>query len=117
MLSTAEKTMPDIEASHTKKSNIIVVMVDDLGYSDLGCYGQELIRTPNIDRMATEGMRFTDFYARTSAATAARSARPTSIHWLMAGSGLRRCTTAPGAVHPGPLCSPACTRTRPESGK
>ncbi|MBN1558967.1 arylsulfatase [candidate division KSB1 bacterium] len=43
--------------------NIIFIMCDDLGYGDLGCYGQQTIRTPNIDQLATEGMRFTDFYA------------------------------------------------------
>jgi len=43
--------------------NIIYIMTDDLGYGDLGCYGQEVVRTPHIDRMAAEGMRFTDHYA------------------------------------------------------
>lgn len=43
--------------------NIIYIMTDDLGYGDLGCYGQQVIQTPNIDRMASEGMRFTDHYA------------------------------------------------------
>jgi arylsulfatase A len=38
-------------------------MADDLGYGDLGCYGQKVIRTPHLDRMAREGMRFTQFYA------------------------------------------------------
>ena len=43
--------------------NIIVVFADDLGYGDLGCYGAEQIKTPHLDRMAREGMRFTDFYS------------------------------------------------------
>ncbi|MHC5108349.1 MAG: sulfatase-like hydrolase/transferase [Planctomycetota bacterium] len=42
-----------------RKPNIIFILADDLGYAELGCYGQEKIRTPNIDRPATEGMRFT----------------------------------------------------------
>lgn len=46
-----------------ERPNIIYIMVDDLGYGDLGCYGQEQIATPNIDRLAAEGMRFTDHYA------------------------------------------------------
>ena len=47
----------------TRPPNIVLVLLDDLGYGDFGCYGQELIRTPNIDRAATEGTRFTDCYA------------------------------------------------------
>ena len=42
-----------------QKPNIISIMCDDMGYGDLGCYGQQYILTPNIDRMAKEGMRFT----------------------------------------------------------
>ena len=45
------------------RPNIIYIMTDDLGYGDLGCYGQQQIKTPNIDRMAREGLRFTDHYA------------------------------------------------------
>jgi len=45
------------------KPNIILIMADDLGYSETGCYGQKIIQTPNIDRLAREGMRFSDFYA------------------------------------------------------
>ena len=50
-------------ASATELTNIIYVMVDDLGYGDLGCYGQQTITTPYIDKLAKEGMRFTDHYA------------------------------------------------------
>jgi arylsulfatase A-like enzyme len=46
-----------------KKPNVVVILVDDLGYGDLGCYGAADLRTPHIDRMAAEGMRFTQFYA------------------------------------------------------
>ena len=45
--------------------NFVIVFADDLGYGDLGCYGNEVIRTPNVDRMAAEGLRFTNFYAQT----------------------------------------------------
>ncbi|MDN5199999.1 arylsulfatase [Fulvivirgaceae bacterium BMA10] len=46
-----------------KKPNIIYILADDLGYAELGCYGQELIETPNIDALASNGIRFTDHYA------------------------------------------------------
>lgn len=46
-----------------KRPNIIIILCDDLGYGDLGCYGSAAIKTPNLDRMAREGVRFTDFYA------------------------------------------------------
>lgn len=49
--------------AETDRPNIIYIMTDDLGYGDLGCYGQKVVETPNLDRMAAEGMRFTDHYA------------------------------------------------------
>ena len=51
------------EKTDPVRPNIIYIMVDDLGYGDVGCYGQKVIQTPNIDRLAAEGMRFTDHYA------------------------------------------------------
>ncbi len=48
-----------------EKPNFVFIFADDLGYGDLGCYGSPLIRTPRLDRMAREGMRFTSFYAQT----------------------------------------------------
>jgi len=46
------------------RPNILLIFADDLGYADLGCFGSKLINTPNIDRMAAQGMRFTSFYAQ-----------------------------------------------------
>ena len=46
-----------------KKPNLIYILTDDLGYGDLGCYGQKVVRTPRIDEMAKKGLRFTDHYA------------------------------------------------------
>jgi arylsulfatase A len=54
--------------------NVVILFADDLGYGDLGCYGHPTIRTPNLDRMAAEGMRFTSFYAAASVCTPSRAA-------------------------------------------
>lgn len=63
-----------------KKPNIIFIMADDLGYGDLGCYGQKHIRTPNIDKLADEGMRFTDCYAGSTVCAPSRSVLMTGQH-------------------------------------
>ena len=52
--------------------NIIVIMADDLGYGDLGCYGATKIKTPHIDRLAREGMRFTDAHSPASVCSPSR---------------------------------------------
>ncbi|MEM8734294.1 MAG: arylsulfatase [Planctomycetota bacterium] len=62
------------------RPNIIFILVDDLGYGDLGCYGQQVIQTPNLDRMATEGIRFTDFYAGNTVCAPSRSVLMTGQH-------------------------------------
>ena len=62
------------------KPNIIYILVDDLGYGDLGCYGQAQIKTPNIDRMAAEGMRFTDHYAGSTVCAPSRCCLMTGLH-------------------------------------
>ncbi len=55
--------LPRCASAADRPPNIIYIMADDLGYGDLGCYGQKVIQTPNIDRLAREGMRFTDHYS------------------------------------------------------
>ena len=60
--------------------NIIFILADDLGYGDLGCYGQKVIRTPNLDRMAAEGMRFTQHYAGSTVCAPSRCVLMTGLH-------------------------------------
>ncbi|MCE2432017.1 MAG: sulfatase-like hydrolase/transferase, partial [Candidatus Latescibacteria bacterium] len=62
------------------KPNIIYILSDDLGYGDLGCFGQEFIYTPNIDRIASEGIRFTDHYAGSSVCAPSRCVLMTGLH-------------------------------------
>jgi arylsulfatase A-like enzyme len=66
--------------SAVARPNLIFVMVDDLGYADLGCYGQTAFPTPNLDLMAAEGMRFTDAYSGCTVCAPARSTLMTGMH-------------------------------------
>ena len=52
-------------AVSAEQPNFVVIMTDDQGYQDLGCYGSPNIKTPRIDQMAKDGMKFTNFYAQT----------------------------------------------------
>jgi arylsulfatase A len=63
-----------------RKPNIIFIMADDLGYGDLGCYGQKIFRTPTLDRLAAEGMRFTQHYAGNAVCAPARCVLLTGKH-------------------------------------
>lgn len=69
-----------VEDEKKKLPNIIYIIADDLGYGDLGCYGQERFRTPNIDRLAARGMMFTQHYAGTTVCAPSRSALMTGLH-------------------------------------
>ena len=67
-------------AAPERPPNIIFILADDLGYGDLGSYGQRRIQTPNLDRMADEGMRFTDHYAGSTVCAPSRCVLMTGLH-------------------------------------
>lgn len=64
----------------SEKPNIVYIMADDLGYGDLGCYGQEIIQTPNIDKLAAEGIRFTQHYSGSTVCAPSRAVLMTGMH-------------------------------------
>ena len=67
-------------AQKNKRPNIIFIFADDLGYGDIGCYGQQKIETPNIDKLAQKGMRLTQFYSGSTVCAPARSSFLTGLH-------------------------------------
>ena len=71
----------------TNRPNIILINCDDLGYGDLGCYGSELNKTPYIDRLADEGMKFTDFYMASPVCSPSRRAMLTGCYPPRIGFG------------------------------
>lgn len=83
-------------ADAVRVPNIVVILADDLGYGDLGCYGHPLIKTPNLDRLAQQGMRFTDCHSAGSVCSPSRSAIQTGrtpfrngvFTWIPEGSPL-----------------------------
>lgn len=69
----AESTLPE-------RPNIVVIFIDDLGYADIGPFGATAYKTPNLDRMAAEGRKFTDFHAATAVCSASRAALMTGCY-------------------------------------
>lgn len=79
----ASLTMPGyIKANQqtSDKPNFVIIFTDDQGYQDVGCFGSPTIQTPNLDRMAAEGMRFTDFYSAASICSPSRAALMTGCY-------------------------------------
>ncbi|QOV87340.1 arylsulfatase [Humisphaera borealis] len=76
------------EAPAADKPNIIFILADDMGYGEPSCYGNKAIKTPNIDRLAAEGIRFTDFYAGGTVCSPSRATLMTGLHnghgWIRA---------------------------------
>src|SRR5271170_432058 len=87
-LFAASTTMPSsatLEPTKPPRPNIVVILADDLGYSDLGCYGSE-ISTPNLDRLAAKGIQLTQFYT-TPRCCPSRAALLTGLYPQQAGIG------------------------------
>jgi len=83
--------------------NVIFILADDLGYGELGCYGQKKILTPRLDKMATEGLRFTNAYAGNAVCAPSRCVLMTGMHaghaWVRDNKsvGVEGQTAIPGA--------------------
>jgi len=69
-----------VGAKRRRKPNIVYILADDLGYGDLGCYGQKKFGTPNIDRLAKEGMKFTQHYSGSTVCAPSRCTLMTGLH-------------------------------------
>jgi arylsulfatase A-like enzyme len=69
-----------LNAAEASRPNVVLIFADDLGYGDLGCYGHPQIKTPNIDRLAAEGQRFTSFYASGSTCVPSRTGLMSGRH-------------------------------------
>jgi arylsulfatase A len=82
-----------------KMPNIVLIFADDLGYGDLGCYGATKVKTPNIDRLASEGRRFTDAHSASAVCTPSRYA-------LLTGQFPFRAAAGEGLWGPAPVTSP-----------
>jgi arylsulfatase A len=93
LLASLANLLPCGPALAQEKPNIIFILADDLGYADVGCYGAKGFATPNLDRMAREGLRFTSFYTGCSVCTGSRAALLTGRHYKRVG--------VPGVLFPG----------------
>ena len=71
---------PPAAAFERRKPNVVLFLADDLGYAEVGCFGQKRIRTPNIDRLAAEGMRFTNLYCGNAVCAPLRCVLMTGLH-------------------------------------
>ncbi len=89
-----------VTLSAADRPNVIVIFADDLGYSDLGCFGAQQIRTPHLDRMADEGRRFTDFYVGGPTCTPSRIALLTGCYPVRTGFGDAVAVQTDGRVSP-----------------
>lgn len=72
LVCTAAMGAKKTKANNQQKPNVIIILADDLGYGDLGCYGAKNVETPNVDKLAKQGIRFTDAHAIASTSTPSR---------------------------------------------
>ena len=79
-LGVATLTVPGCAKPTTRKPNFVIIFTDDQGYADVGCFGAEGFETPNLDRMAAEGAKFTDFYAAAPVCSPSRAALLTGCY-------------------------------------
>ena len=93
--------------------NFVIILADDQGYQDIGCFGSPLIKTPNLDRMAKEGMRFTDFYVGAAVCSASRASLMTGCYCDRVGvTGVFFPNRRRQGLHPGEITVAEVLKTR-----
>lgn len=99
-------------AAETRPPNIVLIFADDLGYSDVGCFGAKDIRTPNIDWLAEEGTRFTSFYVSQPVCTASRASLMTGCYANRVGLAGALNHTSKVGIHPDEVLLPELLQQR-----
>ena len=101
---------PSIGAAETARPNLILIICDDLGWGDLGCYGNQAIRTPHVDRLAERGVRFTDFYCAGIQCTPSRAGMLTGRYPVRFGLTYSLMTDAGVGIPAGEVLLPEVLR-------
>ncbi len=101
-----------LSAADPRPPNVVIILVDDLGYADLGCFGAEKIKTPNMDRMAAEGMKFTSFYVAQAVCSASRAALLTGCYANRVGMQGALNHTSKEGLHPDEWLLPEMCKAR-----
>jgi arylsulfatase A-like enzyme len=111
LLSAAMLLGGSATAAVPSRPNLIIILADDLGYGDLGCYGHPTIATPNLDHMAAEGMKFTQFYVASSVCTPSRAAMLTGRYPIRSGLTQVLIPKSTGGIPDSEVTLPAVLRT------
>ncbi|MHB1081621.1 MAG: sulfatase family protein [Prosthecobacter sp.] len=101
-----------LSAADQRPPNVVLILVDDLGYADLGCFGAEKIKTPHMDRMASEGMKFTSFYVAQAVCSASRAALMTGCYANRVGMQGALNHTSKEGIHPDEFLLPEMCKAR-----
>ncbi|MBN8420837.1 MAG: sulfatase [Verrucomicrobia bacterium] len=105
-------TALSLSAADQRPPNVVIILVDDLGYADLGCFGADKIKTPNMDRMAAEGSRFTSFYVAQAVCSASRAALMTGCYANRVGMQGALNHTSKEGIHPDEWMLPEMCKAR-----
>ncbi len=101
-----------LSAADQRPPNVVLILLDDLGYADLGCFGAEKIKTPNMDRLASEGMKFTSFYVAQAVCSASRAALMTGCYANRVGMQGALNHTSKEGIHPDEFLLPEVCKAR-----
>lgn len=105
-------TITTLSAADQRPPNVVIILLDDLGYADMGCFGADKIKTPNMDRMAAEGMKCTSFYVAQAVCSASRAALMTGCYANRVGMQGALNHTSKEGIHPDEFLLPEMCKAR-----